>query len=153
MSGQTRLAIEGVTHRFGRVTALDSVSLAIEECELVTLLGPSGCGKTTLLRIIAGFINPSEGRVIVEGRDVTGVPPHKRPVNMVFQRAALFPHLDVRANVAFGLQVAGIRGEEAAGRATLQNKASVKGVVRSIADALKSDAATTPDRADGQPQT
>lgn len=116
MNVQTRLSIEGVTHRFGRVTALDSVSLAIEEGELVTLLGPSGCGKTTLLRIIAGFINPSEGRVVVEGRDVTGVPPHKRPVNMVFQRAALFPHLDVRANVAFGLQVAGIRGEEADGR-------------------------------------
>jgi ABC-type Fe3+/spermidine/putrescine transport system ATPase subunit len=116
VSAQTRLAIEGVTHRFGKVVALDSVNLAIEEGELVTLLGPSGCGKTTLLRIIAGFINPSEGRVVVEGSDVTGVPPHKRPVNMVFQRAALFPHLDVRANVAFGLQVAGIRGEEADGR-------------------------------------
>jgi ABC-type Fe3+/spermidine/putrescine transport system ATPase subunit len=116
VSRHTRLSIEGVTHRFGKVVALDSVHLAIEEGELVTLLGPSGCGKTTLLRIIAGFINPSEGRVAVEGRDVTGVPPHKRPVNMVFQRAALFPHLDVRANVAFGLQVAGIRGEEADSR-------------------------------------
>jgi len=113
MSAQARLSLEGVTHRFGKVTALDSVNLAIEEGELVTLLGPSGCGKTTLLRIIAGFVLPTEGRVVVEGQDVTGVPPHKRPVNMVFQRAALFPHLDVRANIAFGLQVAGIRGTEA----------------------------------------
>ncbi|MCY7304012.1 MAG: ABC transporter ATP-binding protein [Thermoleophilia bacterium] len=113
MSAQVRLSLEGVTHRFGKVTALDSVNLAIEEGELVTLLGPSGCGKTTLLRIIAGFVLPTEGRVVVEGQDVTRVPPHKRPVNMVFQRAALFPHLDVRANIAFGLQVAGIRGAEA----------------------------------------
>jgi ABC-type Fe3+/spermidine/putrescine transport system ATPase subunit len=89
------------------VTALHDVSLAIEEGELVTLLGPSGCGKTTLLRIIAGFIRPSEGRLLLQGRDVTRVPPHNRPVNMVFQRAALFPHLDVFENVAFGLRVGG----------------------------------------------
>ena len=116
MSSQARLSIDGVTHRFGSVTALDSVNLAIEEGELVTLLGPSGCGKTTLLRIIAGFVTPTVGRVVVEGRDLTGVPPHKRPVNMVFQRAALFPHLDVQANVAFGLQIAGVRGQETASR-------------------------------------
>jgi ABC-type Fe3+/spermidine/putrescine transport system ATPase subunit len=106
------LRLEDVTHRFGRVTALERVSLGIDDGELVTLLGPSGCGKTTLLRIIAGFVRPTEGRVVLQGRDVTRVPAHKRPVNMVFQRSTLFPHLDVFENVAFGLRVAGVpRGE------------------------------------------
>jgi ABC-type Fe3+/spermidine/putrescine transport system ATPase subunit len=104
--------LEDVTHRFGSVVALHDVSLAIEEGELVTLLGPSGCGKTTLLRIVAGFVRPSEGRLLLQGRDVTRVPPHKRPVNMVFQRAALFPHLDVFENVAFGLRIAGMSKSE-----------------------------------------
>lgn len=104
----TRLHVSGVSHHFGNVRALDDVSLEIDEGELITLLGPSGCGKTTLLRIIAGFIRPSEGRVFLRGRDVTRTPPHKRPVNMVFQRPTLFPHLDVHGNVAFGLRVAGL---------------------------------------------
>jgi len=111
-SAEHPLRLEGVTHRFGRVTALDRVSLGIEDGELVTLLGPSGCGKTTLLRIIAGFMRPTEGRVVLQGRDVTRVPPHKRPVNMVFQRSTLFPHLDVFENVAFGLRIAGIPRDE-----------------------------------------
>ena len=112
MSSDTPLRLERITHRFGSVTALDDVSVEIADGELVTLLGPSGCGKTTLLRILAGFIRPSEGRVVLQDRDVTRMPPHKRPVNMVFQRSALFPHLDVRENVAFGLRIAGIpRGE------------------------------------------
>ena len=110
------LRIEAVTHRYGRVTALDAVSLDIHDGELVTLLGPSGCGKTTLLRIVAGFIRPSEGRVVLQGRDVTRVPPHKRPVNMVFQRSTLFPHLDVFGNVAFGLRIAGLPKAETAAR-------------------------------------
>ncbi len=101
-----RLSIDSVTHRYGAQTALADVSLGIPDGELITLLGPSGCGKTTLLRIIAGFIRPTEGRVVLDGNDVTRVPPHKRPVNMVFQRATLFPHLDVFGNVAFGLRVA-----------------------------------------------
>jgi ABC-type Fe3+/spermidine/putrescine transport system ATPase subunit len=105
---QTSLQILEVTHRYGNVRALDGVSLEIEEGELVTLLGPSGCGKTTLLRIVAGFIRPSEGRILLHGQDVTRTPPHKRPVNMVFQRPTLFPHLDVYGNVAFGLRVAGL---------------------------------------------
>ena len=107
MRGEAHLALEDITHRYGGVTALADVSLEIREGELVTLLGPSGCGKTTLLRIIGGFIRPSAGRLVLQGRDITGVPPHRRPVNMVFQRAALFPHLDVFENVAFGLRVAG----------------------------------------------
>lgn len=112
------LRLEGVTHRYGAVAALADVSLGIDAGELVTLLGPSGCGKTTLLRIIAGFIRPSRGSVVLEGRDVTRVPPHKRPVNMVFQRSTLFPHLDVFENVAFGLRIAQIPKEEVATRVT-----------------------------------
>ncbi len=106
MSADVRLQVAGVTHRYGTVIALEDVVLDVPEHELITLLGPSGCGKTTLLRIIAGFIRPTQGKVLLEGRDVTRVPPHKRPVNMVFQRATLFPHLDVFENVAFGLRIA-----------------------------------------------
>ena len=112
MNGESRLALEGITHRYGSVTALDDVSLTISDGELVTLLGPSGCGKTTLLRVVGGFIQPSEGRLVLQGRDISRVPPHRRPVNMVFQRAALFPHLDVFENVAFGLRVAGTPKDE-----------------------------------------
>jgi ABC-type Fe3+/spermidine/putrescine transport system ATPase subunit len=110
---ESRLELEGITHRYGTVTALQEVSLTISDGEFVTLLGPSGCGKTTLLRIVAGFIRPSEGRLLLQGRDVIRVPPHRRPVNMVFQRAALFPHLDVFENVAFGLRVSGVLDIEA----------------------------------------
>jgi spermidine/putrescine ABC transporter ATP-binding subunit len=108
MSSDPRVRIEGVSHRYGTVTALDDVSLDIADGEFVTLLGPSGCGKTTLLRIVAGFERPSGGRVLLSGEDVTGRPAHRRATNMVFQRPTLFPHLDVFANVAFGLQVAGV---------------------------------------------
>jgi ABC-type Fe3+/spermidine/putrescine transport system ATPase subunit len=97
--------IDGVTHRYGHVTALSRLDLAIRPGEFVTFLGPSGCGKTTLLRVIAGFLQPTEGRVLLDGTDVTAVPPHKRPVNTVFQRPALFPHLDVGENVAFSLRL------------------------------------------------
>jgi ABC-type Fe3+/spermidine/putrescine transport system ATPase subunit len=118
MTDTSRLELEGITHRYGPVTALDDVSLTISEGELVTLLGPSGCGKTTLLRIVAGFIRPSEGRMLLQGHDVTRVPPHKRPVNMVFQRAALFPHLDVFENVAFGLRIRGTPRDDLRARVT-----------------------------------
>jgi ABC-type Fe3+/spermidine/putrescine transport system ATPase subunit len=111
-NGTRALHLQGLSHRYGRVTALEGISLEIGEAELVTLLGPSGCGKTTLLRIIAGFIRPSEGRVLLYGRDVTSVPPHRRPVNMVFQRSTLFPHLDVFENIAFGLRIAKLPKEE-----------------------------------------
>jgi spermidine/putrescine transport system ATP-binding protein len=94
-----------ITKRFGKVTALDNVCLAVYPGEFLTLLGPSGCGKTTLLRIIAGFETPTEGRVLLRGTDVTALPPEKRPLNMVFQRYALFPHLTVAENVAFGLRL------------------------------------------------
>src|SRR4051812_40207917 len=116
MSGSARVEVRGVTQRYGPVTALDDVSLEIADGELLTLLGPSGCGKTTLLRAIAGFIRPSAGRVLLGGVDVTGVPPHKRPVNMVFQRPTLFPHLDVAGNVAFGLRIARVSRADRARR-------------------------------------
>ena len=96
--------IQEVTKRFGEVTAVDGVSLSIGRGELFALLGPSGCGKTTLLRMIAGFEAPSAGTIRIQGEDVTQVPPHRRPVNMVFQQYALFPHLTVEENVGFGLR-------------------------------------------------
>ena len=98
------IAVEGVTVRFGDSVALRSVSLTIEPGELMLLLGPSGCGKSTLLRTIAGFVVPEAGRVCFDGTDVTPVPPHQRHIGMVFQSFALFPHLSVGENVAFGLR-------------------------------------------------
>jgi spermidine/putrescine transport system ATP-binding protein len=96
--------VQDVTKRFGKVTAVDSVSLAVARGEFLTLLGPSGCGKTTLLRMVAGFESPDAGRVILNGSDVTELSPHQRDVTTVFQHYALFPHLNVFDNVAFGLE-------------------------------------------------
>jgi spermidine/putrescine transport system ATP-binding protein len=97
--------IRSVTRRFGEVVALSSVSLSIARGEFFSLLGPSGCGKTTLLRMIAGLDSPDEGAVIINGRNMTGVPANERPVNTVFQSYALFPHLSVLDNVSFGLRM------------------------------------------------
>jgi spermidine/putrescine transport system ATP-binding protein len=99
------IALEGVGKRFGKVGAVSDVTLAIREGEFFSLLGPSGCGKTTTLRMIAGFEMPDEGRILLQGRDVTSVPPNRRPVNMVFQHYALFPHMSIYDNLAFGLKV------------------------------------------------
>src|SRR5215475_8526038 len=107
---------DAVSRRFGGVTAVDRLSLDIFEGEFFALLGPSGCGKTTLLRLIAGFEQPSSGRIILDGVDLAPVPPHRRPVNMMFQSYALFPHLTVEANVAFGLKQEGLRKSEIAAR-------------------------------------
>ncbi len=95
--------IEGVTKRFGEVTAVDGVSLHIDEGEFFALLGPSGCGKTTLMRMLAGFEAPDGGRILLNGQDMAGLPPHQRPTSMMFQSYALFPHLSVEQNIAFGL--------------------------------------------------
>jgi putative spermidine/putrescine transport system ATP-binding protein len=99
------IRIEGVVQQFGDHLALAGVDLGIREGEFFSLLGPSGCGKTTLLNIIAGFIDPTEGNVYVGDRDVTALPPYRRDIGMVFQNYALFPHLDVAGNVAYGLKV------------------------------------------------
>ena len=98
------MRFEGVSKRFGDVAAVDGLSLDIFEREFFALLGPSGCGKTTLLRMLAGFETPDEGRILLDGEDIAAVPPHRRPVNMMFQSYALFPHLTVAGNVAFGLK-------------------------------------------------
>lgn len=95
---------EGVTKRFGAETAVKDVSLDIYEREFFALLGPSGCGKTTLMRLLAGFETPDSGRITLAGEDLAGRPPHRRPVNMMFQSYALFPHLTVEQNIAFGLK-------------------------------------------------
>src|SRR5882757_1078947 len=102
------LRIEGVTKKFGSFRAVDNLSLDIRAGEFFALLGPSGCGKTTLLRMLAGFETPDEGRILLNGRDIAPVLPHERPVNMMFQNYALFPHLTVRDNIAFGLKRAGM---------------------------------------------
>lgn len=96
--------IQSVTKTFGEVYAVDNVTLDIFKGEFFALLGPSGCGKSTLLRILAGLERPSAGRILIDGQDMTDVPPWRRPVNMMFQSYALFPHLSVRKNIAFGLQ-------------------------------------------------
>ena len=114
--GPVALRIDEVSHRYVDVLALDRVSLTAREGEFLTLLGPSGCGKTTLLRIVAGFVTPTSGSVHLQGDDVTRRPPHKRRVNMVFQRVTLFPHLDVFDNVAFGLRLARVPKGEIATR-------------------------------------
>ena len=110
------LQLESLTKRFDGMTAVDQVSLSLERGEMLALLGPSGSGKTTTLRLLAGFEVPDEGRVLVEGDDVTKVEPVARRFGMVFQHYALFPHLDVGENVAFGLESLGVRGEQLASR-------------------------------------
>lgn len=108
VESQPLLRIAAVTKRFGSFTAVDALSLEIRAGEFFALLGPSGCGKTTLLRVLAGFETPQTGAIWLDGQDITAVPPYLRPVNMMFQSYALFPHLDVEANIAFGLKRAGI---------------------------------------------
>jgi putrescine transport system ATP-binding protein len=104
--GEARVLVrfEAVTKRFSGFTAVDKLSLDIFDGEFFALLGPSGCGKTTLLRMLAGFETPDEGRILLDGEDISGVPPYRRPVNMMFQSYALFPHLNVEHNIAFGLR-------------------------------------------------
>jgi len=102
---RTLITIENITKRYGNVVAVDNVSLEVRQGEFFALLGPSGCGKTTLLRMLAGFEIPSEGRILIDGVDMADVSPNKRPVNMVFQSYAVFPHMSVADNVAYGLKI------------------------------------------------
>ncbi|SMC84515.1 ABC transporter ATP-binding protein [Rhizobium sp. RU36D] len=98
------IRFENVTKRFGDFVAVSNLTLDIYEREFFSLLGPSGCGKTTLMRMLAGFEDPTEGRILLQGKDISGVPPYKRPTNMMFQSYALFPHMSVEKNIAFGLE-------------------------------------------------
>jgi len=104
LAAEPLVRFEAVSKCFGNFLAVERLSLDIFEREFFALLGPSGCGKTTLLRMLAGFERPSEGRILLDGQDIAGVPPHRRPVNMMFQSYALFPHLTVEGNIAFGLK-------------------------------------------------
>jgi spermidine/putrescine ABC transporter ATP-binding subunit len=112
------IRFEGITKRFGKVTAVDNVNLDVREGEFFALLGPSGCGKTTLLRMLAGFETPTEGRILIDGKDVAQLPPNKRPVNMVFQSYAVFPHMSVTDNVGYGLKMDNVAPDEIAKRVT-----------------------------------
>ena len=102
--GEVDVEFRAITKRFGSLTAVNAVNLRVHKGEFLSLLGPSGCGKTTSLRMIAGFEQPDEGELLIGGRDVSGVPPYKRDVNTVFQQYALFPHMSILDNVAYGLK-------------------------------------------------
>ena len=110
------LLIQNVRKSFGDVTVVKDFNLAIEQGEFVSFLGPSGCGKTTMLRIVAGFEEPTAGTVVIGGKDVTSLRPNQRNIGMVFQSYALFPNMTVAQNVGFGLKVAGVPKAEAAAR-------------------------------------
>ena len=110
------IAFENVTKRFGDFTAVNNLSLTIYEREFFALLGASGCGKSTLLRMLAGFEEPTSGRILLDGQDLRGIPPYRRPVNMMFQSYALFPHMTVEANIAFGLRQDGMPRAQIAAR-------------------------------------
>jgi ABC-type Fe3+/spermidine/putrescine transport system ATPase subunit len=112
----TLLSVDHVTKRFGAVTAVDAVSLDVKENEFFALLGPSGSGKTTVLRMLAGFEIPEEGRILLDGKDISRVPPNRRPVNLMFQSYALFPHMTVAGNIAYGLEVEGLPRPEITSR-------------------------------------
>jgi putrescine transport system ATP-binding protein len=122
---QPLVRFDAVSKRFGSVTAVEALTLDIAQGEFFALLGPSGCGKTTLLRMLAGFETPTEGRILLDGEDIVAVPPHRRPVNMMFQNYALFPHLTVEGNIGFGLR------QEKASRAEIaQRVAEMLALVR-----------------------
>jgi putative spermidine/putrescine transport system ATP-binding protein len=110
------LDLDGITHRYGTMTAVDDVTISIKPAEVLALLGPSGCGKTTLLRIIAGFVAPTRGRVLMDGASIGHLPPGRRRAGIVFQNYALFPHLSVARNVAYGLEAQGAKASDVAHR-------------------------------------
>src|SRR5262249_3936613 len=104
--------IEGISKSFGTITAVDDLTLSVAPGEFFALLGPSGCGKTTLLRMIAGFEIPDRGRFRLAGSDMTGIKPNPRPINLMFQSYALFPHMTVAGNVGYGLEMEGVHGSD-----------------------------------------
>jgi len=116
VSEQGIISIQGVSKHFGSVVAVDDVDLAIHRSEFFSVLGPSGCGKTTLLRMLAGFESPTRGEIVIDGQRMSEIPPHRRPTNMVFQNYAIFPHLTVGRNIAFGLRKSGLSKSDVQGR-------------------------------------
>lgn len=115
----TIVSIRNISKRFGKIEALSDISIDIKQGEIFALLGPSGCGKSTLLRIISGFESPSKGELLLDGQDMTSLPPNKRPINMVFQSYAVFPHMSVQENVAYGLKMEKVAANEIASRVSL----------------------------------
>ena len=105
MEDNVIIRLQNISKKFEDDVILDNINLSIKDKEFMTFLGPSGCGKTTTLRIIAGFLESDSGQVLFEGKDINNLPPHKRQVNTIFQRYALFPHLNVYDNIAFGLRI------------------------------------------------
>ena len=131
------VSLKDIVVEFDGQKVLDGLSLDIHDKEFVTFLGPSGCGKTTTLRVIAGFVTPKSGNVFFDGKDIANMPPYKRPVNTVFQKYALFPHLDVFENIAFGLRIAKVPEEEIRQRVTeMLEVVSLKGFDRRRIDQL-----------------
>ncbi len=116
-SGAATVELRGLHRSFGSTTALDGLDLTVRPGELLALLGPSGCGKTTALRMLAGFEHPDSGEILLDGKDVTAVPAHRRDAGMVFQSYSLFPHLNAVDNVAFGLRMRRVGAAERRGRA------------------------------------
>ena len=137
MDNSVIVSLRDIVVEFDGQRILDGLNLDIHDKEFVTLLGSSGCGKTTTLRLIAGFLEPNSGKVLLKGEDITGVPPYKRPVNTVFQKYALFPHLDVFENIAFGLRIAKVPEEEIRERVTeMLGVVSLKGFEKRRVDQL-----------------
>ena len=137
MDNSVIVSLRDIVVEFDGQRILDGLNLDIHDKEFVTLLGSSGCGKTTTLRLIAGFLEPNSGKVLLKGQDITGVPPYKRPVNTVFQKYALFPHLDVFENIAFGLRIAKVPEEEIRERVTeMLGVVSLKGFEKRRVDQL-----------------
>jgi spermidine/putrescine transport system ATP-binding protein len=115
-TGLDHLEIQGVKKVFGDNTAIERLDLSVRKGEFLSLLGPSGCGKTTLLRMIAGFETPTDGAILLSGKDIVSLPPHRRPVNTVFQSYLLFPHMNIADNIAYGLKQAKVPKPEIAQR-------------------------------------
>src|SRR3954453_14529180 len=113
MATRPLVTFDNITKRFGDFAAVDGLTLDIFAREFFALLGPSGCGKTTLLRLLAGFEQPDDGRLGLDGDDLVGVKPHRRPLNMMFQSYALFPHMTVEENVTYGLRMEGVKKDAA----------------------------------------
>ncbi len=137
------IELKGVCKNFGETQVLHDVDLYIRKCEFITLLGPSGCGKTTLLRIIGGFEMPTSGEVLFEGKDMTGIPPYRRRINTVFQKYALFNHLNVFDNIAFGLN---LKTPEQMGVKTKKRWRAMKGAPPTRCPAASSSASPSPAR-------